>query len=148
MGLFKPNIEKMQTRNNIKGLINALTHQNLDVQQDASEALGKIGKPAVPLLIEILEDTKSEGWVCAARAISMIGPDAKAAVPALTRGLNLGRRDPMQLWGAIALGNIGPDAKAAVPALIEVINHDSPNAFRNRAATALGMIGAEAKDWR
>ena len=108
----------------------------------------------------------------AARALGLIGPDARAAIPALGRSLRdrersvcwetsaaLGRlgkesvptliaalRDPatdVRHAAAVALGMIGPEADAAIPALIETLQ-DKDNAIRYSSAYALGQIGRAA----
>ena len=110
----------------------------------------------------------------AARALGQIGPDAKAAVPALLETLK--DEHEVRVWAnyalfrivshpeaipnliealkdqygvvrevpVIALGNIGPDARAAVPALIEALNVEQ-EWIRRRAAWALGKIGPGAR---
>ena len=40
--LFKPNVERLQEKKNVKGLIKALRHKDSDVRRDAAWALGKI----------------------------------------------------------------------------------------------------------
>ena len=54
----------------------------------------------------------------AALALGKIGPDAKAAVPLLTKLLKDEERQ-VQVAAIHALGGIGPDSKPAVPALRE-----------------------------
>ena len=63
MGIFgPPNIEKLKTRKNIKGLIKALKDKDENVRYYAAKALGWIGDSrAVEPLIEILRD--EEKWV-------------------------------------------------------------------------------------
>jgi len=56
MGLFKPNVEKMKAKGDIKGLIKALGYKKDDaVCQAATEALVEIGALAVEPLITALE---------------------------------------------------------------------------------------------
>jgi HEAT repeat protein len=73
--------------NNLPGLIKELrTSPCLSMPASASE-LVKIGKPAVPALVELLD---SPTWVLrwkAARVLGLIGPDAKEALPALEKAL-------------------------------------------------------------
>ena len=102
---------------NAKGAVDALTHTltiRLDnnINDDESrrlcdaiaEALGAIGpgaKPAVPVLIRLLQEYRPplglhydtirdyrDGDVSAARALARIGPDAVAAIPSLIEALD------------------------------------------------------------
>ena len=82
MGIFKPNIEKLQDRKNIKSLFEALKYKDSNtVRSFAAKALGEMGGPAVEPLIEAL---KSE--VCyvrqqgVAKALGEIG-DGRAVDP-------------------------------------------------------------------
>jgi len=43
MGLFEPNVEKLEKKKNVKGLIKALRHEDVHVRWSAAEALGEIG---------------------------------------------------------------------------------------------------------
>ena len=73
----------------------------------------------------------------AAAALALIGPEARAAVPALTRAL--GDADPLVSEGAIyALGEIGG---TGVPVLVRQLGVPEPN-LRQRVVYALGQTGA------
>ena len=76
----------------------------------------------------------------AARALQLIGPDAKAAVPALARVLH-GQERVARWDAAYALASIGKDA---VPALVAALNDQDPEA-RTAAITALLHIGPGAE---
>jgi hypothetical protein len=58
------------------------------VKETASDALGRIGEAAVPALIEALSHPDPEVREQAARALSLIGPKSTAAVPDLIRLLD------------------------------------------------------------
>jgi HEAT repeat protein len=93
-------------------------------------------------LIESLKENLPTVRLNAARALSSIGPDAKAAIPALIEAM---KDEDAQVRFAVvsALGSIGPEAKAAVPALIETLRDEE--SFPGSAAEfALGRIGTEA----
>jgi hypothetical protein len=61
-----------------------------DCQKDAANALGRIGKAAVPHLLKVLEGKDAVARMWAVRALDRIGPDAQEAVPALEKA----RSDP------------------------------------------------------
>jgi hypothetical protein len=76
---------------------------------------------AIPVLVQVLEKSNTDAhhlWV--AYEIAAIGPDAKAAVPALRN--SLARKTPWPDEFAHALGNIGPDAADAAPDIAALLN--------------------------
>jgi len=115
MGFFKPNVEKLVARGDVKGLVRALN--NRAVYAATAEALLKMGEPAVSTLIEAItsDDYLSE---VATQAVSGFG---EVAVSALITAL---KDDPITGWSPgssyirEALVEIG---EVAVPALIEVM---------------------------
>ncbi len=93
-------------------------------------------------LVKDLNDQKADVRVSAARALEGIGPEAKAAVPALSEALK--DEDSGVRRAAVgALGRLGPEAKAAVRALIEALKDEDANVRRN-AAIALKRIRSDA----
>ena len=125
----------------------------------AVTALGKMGEPAVPPLIDALKNksadpkkpkkgpaaTDSTAFVRtkAAEALGNMGPKAKSAVPALIDAL----KDPnVRTEAAIALGNIGPDAKSAVSALQDAATakgNKKDKAFKQAVNEAVKKIQAK-----
>lgn len=93
----------------------------------ASEALARIGPPAVPQVRQLLHDPRPEIRVKGADILAEIGPDAKDAVPDLTALLSDPDAD-VRAAAAHALGQIGPSASDAVPALLDVITGAAPPA--------------------
>ena len=99
--------------------------------------------------IQILRlQSKSMDLRChAAIVLARIGPEAKAAVPALIQAL---KNADSEVFGsvAMALGEIGPEARAAVPVLIQALREGNsqisktfyPTVHRN-AADSLVQIG-------
>jgi HEAT repeat protein len=98
------------------------------------------GKTAAELE-RMLHDTNPAVQAQGAYGLSLLGPEARDAVPALIEALT--KETIVRQNAALALGHIGPDAKAAVPALIGALS-DSEWTVRRQAALALGEIGAEA----
>jgi HEAT repeat protein len=98
------------------------------------ESIARYGERAVSILAELLDNTNLDEWsatnlsaqcgayerVQAALLLAELGPEATAAVPALTRALK--DRDPLiREAAASALARIGPAAKEAAPDLITLL---------------------------
>jgi len=111
----------------VPGLINGLAVK--EVRQQAAEALGRIGEPAapaVPALIDAMDDERPEVRREVLFALGSIGPQAKPAVGAARKALS--DADPSVRYSAVwALGRIGPDAAEALDELEkDVCNTDDP----------------------
>lgn len=106
-----------------------------------TEALIRIGKPAVQPLIQVLAQSEDLNAIAAAYALGRIADPA--AVPALIGALNH-RHDEVRRQAAMSLGRL--QARSAVPALIKTLeDNDAP--VRVAVAHALGeMQAAEAID--
>jgi HEAT repeat protein len=76
----------------------------------------------------------------AAASLGIIGPDAKAAIPALTEAMQ-DREGTVRWDAASALGRIGKDS---VPPLISAL-HDPEIPVRHAAAATLGQVGPSAE---
>jgi HEAT repeat protein len=100
----------------------------------ATEALGKIGSPAVPALIQALNDDEWRVRWAAAQALGKIGNPQ--AVPALIQALK-DENEWVRLAAAWTLGKIG---SPAIPTLLEVLK-DKDWRMRQAAAEVLGKIG-------
>jgi NADH dehydrogenase len=124
--------------------LSLLAREDEPAQQEAVEALSRLGQSAVPELIKALKDDNWQVRNQAAVALGAIGPEAKAAVPALIDVLQDEDRY-FRSHGAVALGKIGREAIAAVPALIKALK-DNEEDVRRDAAAALGRIGPEARE--
>jgi HEAT repeat protein len=99
-------------------------------------ALGKIGEPALPRLLEGLRDPSSSVRLGAVMGLAVLGPKAKDAMPAL---LDLfGDRDvQVQTGAALALARIGKPSVAALAAKLK----DKNPRVRLFAANALAHVG-------
>lgn len=100
------------------------------IKETIVDALGRIGRPAIPSLIESLADPQAPTRIEAAQALARIGPPAADAVPALTTALADGDPD-VRLAAARALGQIGPAAAPAIPALLETLRKANEEQRRN-----------------
>jgi HEAT repeat protein len=163
MPLFgPPNIEKLEARRDVNGLIKALRYpKDIKIRQRAAVALKKIGwqpghdenaawywaikhewakcieigEPAVePLIAELKDDTLyGEQWKVA-ETLSKIGSPAVESLITVLKDNNLRGRH----HAVIALGQIG-DIRAVEP-LIAALRDDN-DYIRWNAARALGQIG-------
>jgi len=115
---------------------------NSPVPLDSVRCLGLIGPPAapaVPALIDALQDPESRTRAPVAFALGQIGPNASNAVPALTRALS------DEWWyvrenAAIALGKLESNAAAAIPALARLAEGDRNEDVRKAAVEAIKSI--------
>ncbi len=100
--------------------------------------LSELGAEIVPDLCEALENEQACYWACL--ALSEIGPEAKAAVPALTKALQ--SKDPeVRIAALIALGEIGKPSAVANSTISQLLANDEIEGVRYAAAFALGSIG-------
>jgi len=121
----------------VEKLISKLQHKNPKVRQTAVVALTKIGKDAVPVLIQALQDGSRGIRASAAGVLGQIGAGAVDASPALIKTL----QNPEVRWHAEgALAKIG---KGAVPILIQALQDPE---VRQYATRVLAKIGEDAKD--
>ncbi len=143
----------------VPGLILLVEDRQLPwhARRQAALTLGRIGKPAaagVPVLVSMLEIPKTPGeasvpaW--AAKALSLFGPLAAPATPALVRLLNDHTRSPLDRLSCVeALGRIGGAHQDAIPALIRLArretggSHDDAE-LREAAVDGLALIGSAA----
>src|SRR5262249_7774728 len=109
----------------------------------SEQNITRYGERAAPVLADLLDNVDLDEWsadnvsaqcganarIQAALLLARLGPEAKAAVPALVRALK--DRDPFVRDAAAgALGRIGPAAKEAAPELITLLEQ------QNRFASA------------
>ncbi len=106
----------------------------------AVSALAAIGPPALPTLIDVLEDPTLR--VLAADAIAEMGPPAAPAVPALAAALETSN-PPTRGWILRAISAVGHEAGAAVPAVTRALDYEDHHT-RVAAAATLGAIGPAA----
>jgi hypothetical protein len=99
--------------------------ENWSEQETAADALGRIGQPAVPALVEALKSPQADVRVKAAEVLARMGTGAKDAAPQLTVALD----DPderVRKTATRALGMIGQEAAPAVPALMRSLMQPEP----------------------
>ncbi len=123
-------------------LLKALDSSDRTIRHHAAVALANVGSPAVPGL------TKVAGWrpgpaaAAAARALRLIGPEAKPALPALLRLLKSSHA-VSRIEAARALSAIEPGG-AEVTAALGAALSDKEYGVQVSAAAALGECGAKA----
>ena len=134
-------------------------------QAESAGALRKIGTNGIPTLLRMIQAsdsplrTKLQAWAdkqfffepnfATAEGIqrkamfgfSILGEDAKGAVPELIALAKKPSGTTGRDWVIPALGCIGPPAKAAVPALLAIAS-DAKDPDRREAISALGDIHA------
>ena len=99
------------------------------------EALGRIGEPAIELLIQARKEKGSEFAIATADAVRYMG---EPAIEPLVRTLKDEDRS-VRSWAATRLGDIG-DVRAVEP-LARALRDDRGYRVRSSAADALGRIG-------
>jgi HEAT repeat protein len=130
-------------------LIGALKYAPLRGQ--VASILGRIGPPAAPAtdaLAKLLSDPDPNVSIEAGHALAAIGPDAKAAVPALIAVLNqtAGQAEGGPRHAAVfALGKIGPAAKPADAALLAILRKSNDSLSLLSAWSLLKIHGVTAK---
>jgi hypothetical protein len=132
--LFKPNLEKMKSKQDYVGLWQVARKNLPETQTVAKDALVSIGAPAVPFLIKALRYERKELHAKAARIIELIG---KPAIPSLIGCL---KDDDFYIRDIAAelLGRIG-DPQAAEP--LKKLLNDNNQKVRDTTKLALGRIG-------
>ena len=129
MGFFKPNIEKMRTRQDVEGLLKALNHKDEGVRYEAAVALERLGwKPG--------DDTEKARYLIAKREWDDLAVLGGPAVESLIQALKDEDRD-VRTGAAEALRKIG---EPAVDPLIKALK-DEKSDVRTVAAECLGEIG-------
>ena len=116
-------------------LVGYLKEHDLFRPHDAAEVISKIGKPAVPALVEALKDNDRDVRIRAAKALGEIG-DA-SATDALIDCLKHDKDRGVRTNAVISLGHIGD--RSAVPALTGILDHNNLT-LRSNAAYALVQI--------
>lgn len=96
----------------------------------AAIALGKIdttGEQALPALISALENEDSSVWFRAFQAIDVIGPNARAAAPALAKSMHRFYSDDTRFMVAVALIRVMDRPDAPLADLLTTLNaNDEP----------------------
>lgn len=143
----RPQIEKLEfdaeNRALLQQMIEGMGDTRGTVRLSFAESLGRVGKPATPLLVHALQNhTNPVVRRAAAKTITLISDPA--AIPALVRALLTDEDTVVQYSSVGALANIG--APSVQPLLDILKSPDRPEAAKGLAAWALSFIGSEAKE--
>jgi hypothetical protein len=108
------------------------------------EALGPLASAQVPSLIDVFSnDPSPEVRYITANVLGYIGPDARAAGPALLAATK--DTDPMVRNNSLcALSRVLHDPQLTIPVLIAALD-DTESIVRENAAIGLGRCGQQAK---
>jgi HEAT repeat protein len=98
----------------------------------------------VPYWVKALGSSNAASRYQAIFALGAMGPDARAAVPALAAVLAKDADAEARHQAALALLKIGPAARAAVPELAQALDDEEP-AVRMNVALLLNRLGPEAR---
>jgi outer membrane protein assembly factor BamB/HEAT repeat protein len=119
-----------------------LNRGNEDLHAKTFEIVQRIGPPAIPLLVDLLQHEQISIRRSAVDALIDLAPDTERIQPALRQALS--DEDSMVAGDAArALGALGKKASPSVRALVTTLSHEDPY-VRVYAAEALASIGPKA----
>jgi HEAT repeat protein len=121
-------------------LVGLLDDDSQDVRAAASEALIRHGSAAAPALAHGLDRLSERGRGLAAFTLGRIGPDARAAIPALKHHMIADETDDVREAAATALGLVARDDPAVVAELLGLLE-TGDDAGRIAAARAVPGLG-------
>jgi bilin biosynthesis protein len=128
----------------LKQMVESLGDTRGLIRLSFAEALGDIGEPATPFLIEALSHHPNPVVRRAAGKTLTLIADPKA-VPTLVHALL--HDDDTVVKGSV-VGALARTGAAAVPALLAILaSSDYPESAKGHAAWALSFIGAEAAEY-
>lgn len=120
---------------------NALKSHSAEIGETAIFVLARIGSPAVPPLVAMLDESNPEDCYWAMDALGALGPAAAGAVPKLMTMLR-SKRDDTAAFAEDALAHIG---SGAVPELAAAVENTRSRAWPH-AIGALAGMGAYASE--
>lgn len=127
----------------IKQMIEGLGDTRGMTRLGFAEALGKVGKPAVPFLVSALQDHPNVVVQrAAAKTLNLIGDPS--TVPVL---INSFLNDEDQVVRNSCIGALAGIGEASVPPLLKILaDRESDETIKGHAAWALSFIGAKGKE--
>ncbi|MFO0798401.1 MAG: HEAT repeat domain-containing protein [Gemmataceae bacterium] len=106
-------------------LAGMLDDDDPDVRAAASDALLRNGPAAIPALTRGLDRLPDRGRAFAAFTLGRIGPNARAALPALRRHMTEDAAAEVREAAAVAAGRVGRDDAAAVNEFLRMLEAGS-----------------------
>jgi bilin biosynthesis protein len=139
LNTFNPNDQQI-----LKRMVESLGDSRGMVRLSFAEALGKVGKPVTPLLLEAVTNHPNPVVRRAsAKTLTLIADPE--AVPTLVNTL-LNDQDTVVKNSCV--GALARTGEAAVPALLEILaSTEYPESSKGLATWALAFIGTEAKEY-
>jgi hypothetical protein len=134
-------VAALKAAGDLPGLVRLLHDRDPDIQWQAADALGSLGPPALPLLIQELDSPHIAARIGAVEALGSIRDPR--AVRHVLDVMEHDRNIEVRWVAALALGNIGDPA--AIPPLLVAL-HDRERYIRSSAAMALERLGWIPKD--
>ncbi len=132
-----------------QALVRNLSDRTVRVRMAALDALLAMGKAAAPALPAVVDTLNDPNLFCRWQAASILGQLAprqpELVVPALARRLTPREDMEVRIVVANSLSAYGPQAKAAVPALAAAVNRGDVE-VRLPILRALSRIGAGAEE--
>ena len=147
----------------VPGLIAILKDRDVPwhTRRQMANMLGRFGKTAteaVPVLIELLDEDPTlehAPRIWATKALSLFGPEARAAAPKLMALLKDSKLPVAERQGALeALAHIGGAHPRAIPALVETLNlppaqqtataKADTDTLRELAVESIALVGKDA----
>lgn len=130
-------------RQTISQMVESLGDKRGLVRLGFAEALGVVGQPAVPFLLEALANHPNVVVRrAAAKTLTIIADPT--AIPYLVRAL---LTDEDTVVKGSTVGALAQTGAASVPPLLEILSSsDSPESTKGLAAWALAFIGTKAED--
>jgi outer membrane protein assembly factor BamB len=125
----------------VAALVEAVRSEDPNVKRKAGDALAVLGPKAKAALPALLEQFAHEFPWVRESCQAAVGSMGKDAVPALIETLEQQTGGP-RIRAAFVLGGIGADAKSAVPALLRVMKEETP-VVQDRIAGVLRSIDPE-----
>jgi HEAT repeat protein len=113
-------------------------------REAVGSVVGALGPETVQPLLKLIDHPEPQVRLGVLWALTMIGPNAPEAVPALIEVAKSDKVDQVRAVAVSTLGNMGANAKLATPFLLEIVS-DEKSPLRLQAIESLLQIGPDGK---